>query len=406
MKNKIILNILFSFLLSFTLIPPVFSDLPLQMDYSSLIRNTEKFRVISTWTERVAQKPNILLRGIIFEDIQTGTISEVYYHGEEILSDSQVEEMGIKKKMGSNVGDVSVQSEPVTTVVPKEKTFRGKEKIFQLLRKATLPPYLITLPPLPKQKLLEEEKNSIVGLEKGVYRIGIIQSLPKPIEVFGSKSSEGVWQVLSDASFLWMLDIYYPDSVGIRVKIESLFDNTLSEAHFGVVNPNGNSNEAWGPFLSDDIKKMDGWLPTCFSDRVTVVCWVPPDKSINNVAFKIQEVIGMYKDPISLLAKAGSCNLDVTCYPNWLNTSKGVMGLGIVGSPYALFCTGTLINDNDTCTQIPYVLTANHCVNAQMGTRGADTLEFYWFYQTPTCNGTPPSLSTLPRTILPRGQCM
>ena len=398
MNKKTILHILFLFYLLLNLMLPIFSETPSSVRYSTIIKNVDQFKVISTWTERVNKRPDVFLRGIIFEDIQTGNISEVYYSGETALSDSQIEEMGIIKKIGRNIGNVSIYSEPSIVVAPKEKSFHRREEILQLLKKGTLSPPLVTLPPLPKKELLEEEKKSIVGLEKGIYRIGIIQSLPKPIEVFGSTSSEGVWQVFSDASSLWMLDIYYPNSLGIRVRIEPLLDNTLSESHFWVVNSVGNSDDTWGPFLLEEIKQMDGWLPTCFSDRITVVCWVPSDKSINDVAFKIQELIGIYKDPLSLLAKAGSCNLDVTCYPDWFNTSKGIMGLGIVGSPYALFCTGTLINDNDPCTQIPYVLTANHCVNAQTGTRGASSVEFYWFYQTPTCNGTPPPLSMLPRT--------
>lgn len=393
-------NILIFLPLYFTLLIFIFSAFSdSSLTYTTLTQSTDKFKILQEWTEKNLGEPNIFLKGIIYEDVQTGELSEVYFREEQILSDQQIEEMGIIKKMGRTMGEVSVHSEPAIAVAPLEKAIQSKKEVLRLLKEVTVPRPSIKLSPLPRQKLLEEEKKSIVAFEKGVYRIGIIQPLPRSIEVYGLTSSEGVWQVLSNASSLWALDIYYPDSSGIRVRIETLFDNVVSEARFWVVNPNNNFNDIWGAYSQEEIKKMNGWLPTCFSDRITVVCWVPPNMSVNNVAFKIQEVIGIYKDPFSLLAKAGSCNLDVTCYPDWLNTSKGIMGLGIVGSPYALFCTGTLISDNDPCTQIPYVLTANHCVNSQTGTRGADTLEFYWFYQTPDCNGTPPSLSTLPRTI-------
>jgi hypothetical protein len=50
-----------------------------------------------------------------------------------------------------------------------------------------------------------------------------------------------------------------------------------------------------------------------------------------------------------------------------------------------------------------YFLTANHCMNASdsiLGTQTeASTMEFYWFYQTSTCDGAPPSITTVPRTI-------
>ncbi len=394
-----ILNIIFvfSFLLLFYF--PTFPETFPELTYSSLTETTEKYNVLQSWVEKAQKAPNILLKGVIFENKDTGEVSEVYFNGEQILSNEQIENFGIVKKMGRNVGEVSVFSEPAIAVAPMEKSIEGKEEVFDLLNKVTILPPVITLPPLPRQKLLEEEKKSIIALEKGVYRIGIVQSLTKSVEVVGLTSSDGIWQVLPDGDLLWILDLYYPESLGVRVRVEPLIDNTsLSDVYFWVVNSERKSDDTWGPFSSEEVKKMDGWLPTCFTDRVTVVCWVPPDKSVGNVAFKIQEVIGVYKDPMFLLSKAGSCNLDVTCYPNWFETSKGIVGLGIVGTPYALFCTGTLINDNDPCTQIPYILTAKHCVSSQTGTRGAESVEFYWFYQTATCNGTPPPINTVPRT--------
>ncbi len=205
-----------------------------------------------------------------------------------------------------------------------------------------------------------------------------------------------MWNQLPDGSLVWVVDIEFPESIGIRVNIEPLSTNS-DNVQFWVI-PLKNDNPSMGPFPPEEILSLSNWLPTCFSDKVRVICEVKPEKSINDASFKIHEVIGIYQDPIQILSKAGSCNLDVTCYPEWANVSKGVVGLGVVDTPYALFCTGTLISDNDPCTQIPYILTANHCVSSQSGTRSADTVEFYWFYQTPTCNGTPPPLSTVPRT--------
>jgi hypothetical protein len=45
------------------------------------------------------------------------------------------------------------------------------------------------------------------------------------------------------------------------------------------------------------------------------------------------------------------------------------------------------------------VLTANHCVRGQTGSRGAESLEFYWRYQTDACDGVVPSLLSVPRTV-------
>ena len=45
-------------------------------------------------------------------------------------------------------------------------------------------------------------------------------------------------------------------------------------------------------------------------------------------------------------------------------------------------CTGTLLNDLDATTQVPYFLTADHCVGSQ---REASTMEFYWFFERTAC---------------------
>ena len=45
-------------------------------------------------------------------------------------------------------------------------------------------------------------------------------------------------------------------------------------------------------------------------------------------------------------------------------------------------CTGTLPNDLDATTQVPYFLTAHHCVGSW---RAASTMEFYWFFERTAC---------------------
>jgi hypothetical protein len=71
-----------------------------------------------------------------------------------------------------------------------------------------------------------------------------------------------------------------------------------------------------------------------------------------------------------------------------------VAGIGTVGDVGYLWCTGTLLN-NYKSDFTDYFLTAHHCVGNQTE---ADSTEYYWFYQTSVCNGTPPSPSSVART--------
>jgi PKD repeat protein len=59
-------------------------------------------------------------------------------------------------------------------------------------------------------------------------------------------------------------------------------------------------------------------------------------------------------------------------------------------------CSGGLIADSDPGTQIPYFLTANHCISKD---RDAANLECYFQYATSGCHATCPGPGAFPRTI-------
>ena len=79
--------------------------------------------------------------------------------------------------------------------------------------------------------------------------------------------------------------------------------------------------------------------------------------------------------------RAGSCNLDATCSPEYLAQSRSVARLEFVEFGSAATCTGTLLNDA-LSSGTPYVLTAAHCVNRQSV---ASTLVSDWFYRSSAC---------------------
>ena len=58
-------------------------------------------------------------------------------------------------------------------------------------------------------------------------------------------------------------------------------------------------------------------------------------------------------------------------------------------------CSGSLLNDTDDTTSIPYLLTANHCISTQAE---ASSLNVTYFYQSATCGGLPPNPASLPQS--------
>jgi len=83
------------------------------------------------------------------------------------------------------------------------------------------------------------------------------------------------------------------------------------------------------------------------------------------------------------LGESGSCNMDLTCSPEYLDQSRSVARMLFVhddGQTY--LCTGTLVNDAAS-SGTPYFLSANHCISTQSV---ASTLTTDWFYRSASCN--------------------
>ena len=99
--------------------------------------------------------------------------------------------------------------------------------------------------------------------------------------------------------------------------------------------------------------------------------------------------------PVDQVFAAGSCELDVACYPAWSGQASGTgMYLFQQGS-YMYACSGGLIN-NSKMDSKPYFLTANHCISSAAT---ASTVEVFWLFQSASCNGAVPALSSVPRTL-------
>lgn len=249
----------------------------------------------------------------------------------------------------------------------------------------------IMLPSLDAQQLIEEDNKSGTG-EKGVLRTGVFQSLPKPLRIDDTKSAAG-WQTLPDGARIWSATIVSPGAVGQRIEFARL---TLPAGGYAIAYNTGDPNERYGPFTAIPAADEVLWSPTCFSESVTLEVVLPGPGAADVVVNRIAHIYrGLDELPWGGPKAAGACNLDLACYDDWLTVANGVGGLVSIDKVGTIFCTGTLIVDTDPSTQIPYVLTANHCVGNPIK---ASSTEVYWFYQRPSCGGAAPDLATVPRT--------
>ncbi|MCG3141134.1 MAG: Hercynine oxygenase [Anaerolineae bacterium] len=252
----------------------------------------------------------------------------------------------------------------------------------------------IELPPLSEEEAeglfenenpLQETKKIKVGVDRDLYLSGPT----------ATDSSLGLVTPLADGSVLWTLRIRSEGALGTRLHI---MDCSLGAGEQLIVYDPANPEQAVGPFEGKGLNGTgDFYTPTLFSQEFVLEYHTPslPDKPtfrIKGVNHLALDISGLFQDKIL------PCHNDLTCF-NGSNTYYYQNGIGrmyFIDGGSGFVCSGALVVDVDVNTFIPYFLTANHCIGDQAA---ANTLEVYWRYNTTICNGAPPDLGTLPRSV-------
>ncbi|HMP35532.1 MAG TPA: FG-GAP-like repeat-containing protein [Kiritimatiellia bacterium] len=239
------------------------------------------------------------------------------------------------------------------------------------------------------------ELTAEASMAKGSRRIGYFRALPKPLrsrEAAGG--STATWSRLPDGRRLLVWVVESPLATGIRAEL--LFRQLPAGAQVIAYDPD-RPDKVSGPYDAQAID-ADGrlWTETVFAERVVIELLLPARAAPGDLDVRLERIVHVYDFPNPLAAKAGSCHGDPNCYTEWSETAKAIAAIASITDVGFIFCTGTLVTDGAPLSfRNDYFLTANHCV----GTPGeASNLEFYWFYNTPFCNGTPPNPRDVPRT--------
>jgi hypothetical protein len=92
------------------------------------------------------------------------------------------------------------------------------------------------------------------------------------------------------------------------------------------------------------------------------------------------------------------CVEDASCYSGGAiaDAKKAAAAMQWVSGAWIYMCSGGLIADSDPGTQIPYFLTANHCISRA---KDAKNLECYFQYATSSCHATCLPIGNFPRTL-------
>lgn len=307
---------------------------------------------------------------------------------------------------------------PVSNDEPAAETFGVKAPAFQKALKpvrptpsekmgvalGTLPE--VRLPAVDREALLKED--AIAQREGRVkyLRFGINRSVQASV-------ADGNWYDLAGGARLWAGEVVSTDALGMRLHFKNL--SLPAGAEMAVYAPDasdparGVAKSGYSRFDPERrvefygeaaTQKSELWTGSFPGDRVRIE-YLMPAGTTGGLPFTVDSLQHFYLDPVDKLARslvnekaAGSCNNDVTCYPEWANVAAAVSGVSFDIPEGSAFCSGQLLNDTSQ-DFTPYYLTANHCISSQSSAASA---QFYWFYQTSSCNGNPPSITSVPQS--------
>ncbi|MDX1605872.1 MAG: serine protease, partial [Candidatus Competibacterales bacterium] len=255
------------------------------------------------------------------------------------------------------------------------------------LRQPDLRAHNIRLPALSPAPRLQ--------LESGRLRIGQGRALP-------ALDSAGLsWTELADGGLVATLILESPQAAALRLQLSA--DSPLPEGvELKLFAPDAPDGEIIALQRRDLPPGRPYWSPTLTGARLGLELYLPPGVEPEALALSLPRLSHLALAPTALLdprrlidiGNAASCEIDVACDASGVpqliidSVAKILFSNGL-GSSFA--CTGTLLNDTDPGSQIPYLLTANHCVGNEVE---ATSLEAYWFFQRASCSGPDPTSVT------------
>jgi lysyl endopeptidase len=229
--------------------------------------------------------------------------------------------------------------------------------------------------------------------QAGTKRLRIGVERDPGSEVANFDAGNLAWQPVP-GGWLASVEVVVPDAAAVRVAVP--VDGLPEGAwlRFG--------GDVAGQASGADIEEMRAatdalgrfWTATTSGGRQHLLWFVPGDADITTVPVpRVAGVAHLLVDPhepdvvAKALGASGSCNIDVVCRTGPLGNlfvqAKNSVAHMVFQDGGTYVCTGTLLNDTDNATQRKWFYSARHCIASQSV---ANTLETYWFYETPTCN--------------------
>ncbi len=267
---------------------------------------------------------------------------------------------------------------------------------------------------------IEHAKTANIGKFRKALQIGITQQIQD--EAFSPATPAMAWRDVKAGNAIIgraaQLKVRSPGAMATRVAIRAV--NLPADAELRLAGSDAPTNVIHHVNSNDVLTLLDDekrhWTPMTDGDTQIIEVFVPHNQFASDISVIVDAISHIFATPKDNYKAAtqtknhpaGSCEVDAICpvqtagYVNAKNAVAHMQYQANCGSGGALatcICTGTLLNDTDTTTQVPYFYSASHCMSTQTQ---ANTLNTYWHFDNPVC-GQASDIARSQATILTRG---
>lgn len=253
---------------------------------------------------------------------------------------------------------------------------------------ASAPTARMELAPMAPERILELERNNEQLLGKRV-QVGIERSGGEA----GAQLPALRWKAI-DGGSVARIEVRSPDAMALRVGLKLRgMDDRIELRVAGSDDPakvEGLSTGTETRMLLDDRGLF--WTPATDGETQVIELFAPDGVDFKRVQAQVAHVSHLVTNLRSGFAltpkigESGNCNVDTACRVGalgqaFVNAKNSVSWL-LFQDGGSFICTGTLLNDTDAATQIPYYFTADHCIGSQTV---ANTVQTIWNYEATSC---------------------
>jgi lysyl endopeptidase len=249
--------------------------------------------------------------------------------------------------------------------------------------------------PIAESRIYDLRLNNAQAVNKAM-QVGIHRDLRE--EGMAVQQPALKWRPLPDGGGAARFAVTSPGAVALRLGLN--FRNIAPGAELRFLGVNDHDSVV-AVVKGEEIAQLRReqplyWTPVTEGESQIVEIYLPADAP-SRPRFSVDSVSHLIVAPWGKLAGAkigesDTCEVDVACIsppPAGFTNAKNAVarmtftaGCGTGGALATCLCTGTLLNDTDTNTQIPYFYGANHCISTQTE---ASSLTTFWFYEATGC---------------------